>query len=495
MRRVVFLSLGVLEVLVALVLLLFAWQLPGSAEIQDGVGRLERVTTRTSAQVRQLRQQVHDLRERRPQMQELAKLLQKQMGTVTKTLRGQKVDFTTVQAVGDALGEVAQGLDGLSVTLDPKGVGQIGEGLRTAADFFEQQIAPTATNVARQLEQSTEDLRVDAARLSSLLREAPFDLRAARDVHDSLAKFAGGLERMNVTLRLERLGTMREGFKGLEDALSTGAGQVERLAGYTYPVVTFQGIRPVIDQKPFWPEGEAIADGMRKAAKGATAAGQEMAALADDLPRIQASLDESRKIVDRTREALATALKQQEKVEPLLRSAPEHAARLAEELPRLGAGLAKVLRDTAHLTEVAGVLRQAQKSVETAVKRWPELRKNLAHSAVLLRETQRQLNQALEHRHEYEASLEQSLAIANTFSSALPLVTVQLEDHLLEQEESLDGLGASIDEVGAALQPAARTASHILQTSRLLMGLVAAIFALHGGYLVLGTRLGRRYSL
>jgi uncharacterized phage infection (PIP) family protein YhgE len=493
-RRLVFLSLGILEVSVACVLVTFVVILPGPAEVFDGAGRLDRAGRRTVEQVRQLRQQLQDLREQQPQMQELALRLQTQMQNVTANLRAQQVDYVTVQAVGDALDEAAKGIDGLAGVLDPKGAGQLGQGLKTAADFLEKQVAPAATDAATGLEKATAMLREDAMRLSELLRETPLDLEAVREVRDSLGKFSEGLGRVNVALKVQRLGTMREGFKGLESALGTGADQVERLSGYTYPVVTFSGLKPVIDQKAFWPEGEAVAEGMRKAAKGATAAGKEIEALAVELPALQASLDESRKVVDGARQALTTALKQREKVEPLLKSAPEHAAQLAEQLPRLGEGLTKVLRETAKLKEVAGVMRQAERSVEEAVAQWPEVRRNLGRSSVLLRATRDQLRQALEHRSEYEAGRDQTLALARTFAAALPLVTMQLEDHLQEQERSLDNLGGSIEEVRAVLPQAADTAARVLQTARLLLGLVAAVFLLHGAYLVLSLKLGPRYS-
>ena len=60
------------------------------------------------------------------------------------------------------------------------------------------------------------------------------------------------------------------------------------------------------------------------------------------------------------------------------------------------------------------------------------------------------------------------------------------------QQQLLTRLGQSIDEVSATLPACARGASRLLQTTRLLLGLVAAIFALHGASLALGPRLGPR---
>ncbi|HZY86984.1 MAG TPA: hypothetical protein VFE78_19270 [Gemmataceae bacterium] len=487
-RRAVFLSLGVLEFLVALVLVGFAWQLPGPREVHDRVGRVERVSRDSSAQIQALREQVQSLRERRPQLQTLALRLQKQMRAVDADVKSRQVDYTTVRTIHDSLGEVAMGLDGLSQVLDPDGAGQLGKGLGTAADYLDQKVAPSAARAADGLEKATAGLRADALRLSALLRAAPLDLKAAREVHDSLGRFSDGLTHLDGLLKAKNAATVREGLKGLEESLNSGAGEVERVSAYTYPVVTFNGLKPMVDQKPFWPEGEKIGAGLRKAAKGVEAAVKEWDGLNEGLPKLNEALEGSRRAALATREALGTALKQQEKVEPLLKDVPESAARLAEELPRLGEELSKVLRDTARLKEVAVVLRQAQKAIDNAVAKWPQLRQGLNKSATVLREAQKQLQYALDHRSEYEASMEQTLLLSRTFASALPLLTEQLEAELQAQEDSLTHLGAGIDEVSAVLPACSDSAAHILQTTRLLLALVALVFGVHGLYLIVDAR-------
>jgi uncharacterized phage infection (PIP) family protein YhgE len=495
MRRILFLSLGILEILSAVVLVCFAAQVPGKQDVQETMVRADRVTRNTGLQVQRLRDQFRLLRERRPQMQSLALRLQKEMKIVNDQLKTQQLDYNTVKTLSDAMGDAADGLDGLSNTLDAKGMKQFGQGLKTAADFLESQVGPAAGKTADDLDKVTASLRSDAKRLSVLLREAPPDLQAAREIHDSLAAFDQGLERMKLLLKVQRIATMREGFKGLEQSLDTGAKQVERLSGYTYPVVTFDGFKPTVEQRAFWPEGDAIADGMRKAAKGAAAAEEELELLAKDLPKLQESLNESRKVAATTREALAKALKQQDKVESLLKNVPEHAARLADQLPKLASDLSQILRDTSRLKEVGKLLRQTEQGIETAVEHWPELRKNLGRSSVLLRNTQSQLKHVLTHRTEYEASLEHTLVLSRTFSAALPLLTEQLEMELDDQEQALTNLDESIADVRESLPGVARNASNILQTTRLLLVLMSAIFALHGSHLVLSSRLARRFPL
>lgn len=482
MRRLFPLTLGLLELAIAAVLGVFALQLPSTEEIDGGFTRAERATQRTSDQVRLLRDQVRDMR--RPELHDLALQLQKQARTVTGTLKAQTLDVDQAKVVSGALGDVAGGLDGFAQALDPAALGKVGEGLGTTAAYLDERVAPSAAQAAGRLDVTTAALREDARRLSELLRQAPPDLKAAREVHDGLARFAEGLDRVNNLLKGERLGAMREGFKGLETSLTTGAQQVERLSGYHYPVVTTRGLKLQVEERKFWPQGDEIAEGMRKAAAGAKAADEEMAALVADLPRLRVSLDEGRKAAERTREALGLALSQQDKLEGLLRSVPEHSARLAEELPKLSADLARVLRDTEKLKDVATVLRQAQKGVDTAVARWPELRTALTRSAQLLRVMRRQLDEALEHRDEYEAALKQTVVLADTFAQVLPLFVESLDRQLSDQEQGLDDLGKSLDEVGEVLPAYAATANGLVRTGRLLAWLVAALVALHGLYLL-----------
>ncbi len=493
MRRAVFLTMGLLELVIAAVVILLGCRMPSTDAVQHTFTSAERVTDRAGVQVRLLRQQVQGLQ--RLQLRQLASRLRTQTLTVTTLLRSQQVDFDTVATLRDALGDVATGLAGLADTLDPDTIGKLSNGLQEMAAFLDEKVVPTAALAAEHLEESTEALRTDARRLCALLRDAPPDLRAVREIHNSLARFGEGLEKMHALLKLHRLDAMRDGFRGLESSLSSGADQVSRLADYTYPVVSFHGIRPELQHRQFWPEGKRIAEGMNKAATGVSAAGKELEAMAADLPALRDSLKESAKVVDKTREALAVALKQQDKVEPLLKDVPEHAARLVEELPRLGGDLARILRDTRRLKEVATALRQAHKGMNNAIARWPELRTTLARLGTTLKVTHQQLDQALQHREEYEAAMKQSILVGDAFAELLPLVTDQIDGRLEEEEQALSELGQSLEEVKAALPVYADTTTHLLQAGRLLAWLIATLIGLHGCYLMLSVRLGRRYSI
>ena len=486
MRRAVFLVMGLLEFALAAVLLVFGCQLPPESEIDDTFSKAEHATQKSSGQIKNLRDQVRDLR--RPELYDMALQLQAQSKTVTVTLKSQNIDFDQARTVSTSLGDVANGLEGFGEALDGDNIKKIGDGFGATADFLDLQVAPAAGRAADSLDRSTEALRDDAKKLSELLRQAPPDLKATREVHDSLVRFAEGLDRMHALLNAERIGTMREGFKGLDTSLSTGADQVDRLAGYHYPVVTMRGLKPEVEQRKFWPDGEKIAEGMRKAAAGSKAADEEMSALEKDLPKLRASLEESKKVADKTREALALALTQQDKVEVLLRSVPETTARLADELPRLTAELSRVLRETQKLKDVAKSLRMAQKGVEVAVAKWPDLRTSLARSASLLKMMRQQLDAALDRRQEYEAALKQSIVLADTFATLLPSYVESLDLKLQQQEQGLDDLGKSLDEVGSTIPVYARMTHTMLRTARWLAWLVAAIVAIHGISLVMRLR-------
>ena len=200
-------------------------------------------------------------------------------------------------------------------------------------------------------------------------------------------------------------------------------------------------------------------------------------------------------MTQRTQGALALALKQQDKVEFLLKDIPERSAKLAEELPKLTADLAHILRETEKLKEVGAMLRQAQKAVNSAVSKWPELKTNLSKASTVLRATQTQVREAVARRQEYEAALAQSIVLADSFSTLLPIYLESLDRQLEQQEIGLDELGHGLDEVSTSIPTYAKATNGLVQTGRLLVWLVAGIVLLHAGYLLVSLRLGKAYSI
>lgn len=333
MRRAVFLGVGLLELAAAVLLVLISVKIPGRSEVEKGVTRL---------------------RDNQDQV----------------------------------LGSVAQGMEAWANALDPAMIRQMKEGTAQLAGFLQDQVAPAAASASGRLEKAVETFQKDAALLSQILTDAPPDLKGAREMYESLGRFAESVERVSFLVSAERLKTLRDGFKGMEDSLDTGAEQIERLAGFTYPVVKFNGLKPQIDEKAFWPDGEDIAKGMRKGAKALHEAGKEFDTQARNLPHVQRSLDESKLAVGRMREMLGKAVNNQEKLETVLKTLPRNTARLAEELPLLAKDLNRILRETERLSEISKGLKQAETLLAGAEQSWPAARQGLLDSAGRLRTMQ-----------------------------------------------------------------------------------------------------------
>ena len=84
----------------------------------------------------------------------------------------------------------------------------------------------------------------DARRFCALLTNSPPDLKALREVYDSMGRFQAGLDKMSGSLKMQRLDAVRDGIHGLERSLSAVAEEVERLSKYSSPVVVSTGMRP-----------------------------------------------------------------------------------------------------------------------------------------------------------------------------------------------------------------------------------------------------------
>jgi hypothetical protein len=149
------------------------------------------------------------------------------------------------------------------------------------------------------------------------------------------------------------------------------------------------------------------------------------------------------------------------------------------------------------LTEIAETLDVLGRKVEPGKDGGlaPELRTTLLRSAGLLRTSSEQLSRALQFRDGYEETVRQSVALAEMFAATLPFLSEQFDSRLAEEEQALDELGTSLEEVRICLPVYGNMTAQVLQSGRLLAWLGAALAGLHAGYLILSASLGRRYSL
>jgi uncharacterized phage infection (PIP) family protein YhgE len=485
MRRFALAGLGLLELAVAAVIVLLAMQLPAQRDITSTFDRVQRASNGAVRQVALLREQVEELRQQ--DFQSTAKQLRENTRAVAATLHTTRIDFQTLDALSDALGDVSRGLDAWAETFDAHRMRKLSEGLATTADFLEEGVIASAETAATSLEESVVALEIDARRLSKLLQQTPPDLKTAREMHEGMLRFDEGLAALQRLLKLDNLAAIRDGFDGMHTSLATTADQVERLSGITYPVFKFNGFRPPeIDMKPFWAEGPKIAEGLRKADTGVQSATKELDSLNKDLPAVRAALDESRRGVAKTREALAASLKDEKEIETLLKSVPQRSAALAEELPKVGKSFARMLRETQRLKEVAGALRQAQKLLDESHSQWPQLAKAMKQSATVLGGAHKQLKKALSQRTDYELALQSTAELARVSGELLPVLTDRIDVRLGQQEDSLEQMGSGLKEMNESLPQIEHTATDVLATLRWLLWLTAALVGLHGA-VVIGT--------
>jgi chromosome segregation ATPase len=338
-------------------------------------------------------------------------------------------------------------------------------------------------------------LQAGVRQFARIARQAPPDLKPLREIHDGLARFDEGLGAIHATLDPRRLAALRQAIGGAEGVVDEAARLADRAAGYTYPVVTLDGLKPRVASRPFWPRGSEVAADMRKVAGGVIAMEKEIGALAEELPKIQAAVAEGRKSIGVTRATLAGALGRQAEAERLLAEIPEQSARLAEDLPRLAADLTRALRGADRLKEVAIALRRSRAGLDATRSSLPAVQRGIAGSAALLRAARDQMDQTLGHRREYEAARDQVEGLAADLLGLLPALSEGLEARLQREDQTLAEMAGGLEQAGRVLPVYAVALGRCSTIGRLLAWLVATIAGVHGCVLLLSGFPWRRRAL
>jgi len=492
MRRYLFPALGLIELAAAAALAALGASLPAERDVAEGFAGARRVTAAAGEQVRALRGQVDAVR--RSNLRQAAGRLQASGRSVAAAVKAQGIDFDRVRTLRDVMGRSARGLSDLAGVFDPGAMGKLGAGLGEAADFLDRGVVPAATAAADALEAAADPLEATARRLARLAHEAPLDLKPLREVHDSLARFDEGLAATSSMLDPRRLEPLRQAAGGAEGVVTEAARMAERASGYSFPVVTFEGIKPRVKAQPFWPKGAEVGADLRKVADGVAATGRELDALSRELPRVQAAVVESRKALGATRKTMAAALSRQDEVDRLLKEMPAQADRLAAELPKLTGGLTKALRATGRLGAAAESLRKARRGVDAATERLPETKAHLEGSAAVLAAARDQLDGVLRRRGEYEAAASQVDALTAELAALTPALAGGLADRADGEDGALAEVERGVAQIHGALPAYDLAVSRCLRAGRVLAWLVAAVAALHGGALLAGGPRGPEVS-
>ena len=483
---------AVLEIAFGIALAILGLSLPGARDVTQSFDAAQRITIATEQQIRLLRDQVTDLR--RSDVRKSAEHLRDASRTVTGVLRNSQVDFDTVRAIRDAAGQTAEGLDSLASSIDPGALGQLGAGLGATADLLDREVVPGAESAARCLETSASSLRASTRQFAELVKAAPLDLKPVRELYEGLGRFDDGLDLVNHFLDPKLLEGLRQGTQGSEKLLNRGAQMAEKVASYTYPAsIALEGVTPKVKYRQFWPEGAEIGAEMHHVATGIAATSGAIETIAQELPRIQGVINESRRSIRATRGVLAAALARQAEFERLISKSPARVAQFSEELPRMTADLARALRSAAGLNNVAIALRRSRREIDAAVANWRQLRGGLTGAAGLLRGTRDQMDQLIRRRPEYEAAQHQVGTLAAEFTERLPAFTDGLNARLEQEDRTLMELDRGVDQATLILPTYSRLVSRCLDTTRVIAWVLATAAWLHGLYLFAGSTLrGRR---
>lgn len=482
MRKLFFTGIGFIEVVIALAIVLIGIKLPNREEVSANFDRVEKVTDGSEKQVRLMRMQVADLRTQDFAVK--ADQLRIHTRTAADTAGRQQINFDVVVAIAHSLSDVSKGLTAWANTVDAERLKKVSSGLGETAKYLETGVIDPSEKSAAELEAVLGTLEKDSVRLATLLRQAPPDLKAARSIHDGLASFDTGLEKLGELVKADKVTAMKEGMAGLETSLTTTADQVDKVSVISYPVITFVGLKPNIEMKAFWPEGDKVAEGLRKATKGVQAANKQLTTMEKSLPDLEKALVESRKSVGQTRDSLAAALKHQVETEQLLKTVPTQTAALAEALPKIGRTLATMLKETRKLRELAKGLQAVQKTLDDTLKTWPEVAKGLKQSAAVLDRARVQLDVTTAQRHEYEKAMQSSTQIARSFADLLPAFTDQLDSRLGQQEASLEQMETGLGEVNKSLPVMEEKTSDLIGMIKLLLYLVGTLLAFHASWVL-----------
>ncbi|WP_162658447.1 coiled-coil domain-containing protein [Tuwongella immobilis] len=465
--------IGILGIAIAGLLVGFAVMLPRGEEIEKLVAPVSRFSQTSATQVRSLRDQLDEFRQ--SEWRELGERIGQQTGKLTEMLRKQSIDYDAIQALEQGLGGVSRSLGEWTQSLDTTQLTQLADAFRKTADYLEQNLGESGPKTAAALEKLADAFEIDAKRLSAFLTQSPPDLKAAREVYDALGRFESGLDAVETAVKFERFGEMREGLRGMESALGKTAEQVERIGRFSYPVVKFQGLKPDVQQQPFFPAAGEIAEGMNKSAKGINAAGEEMDKFATALPKLRDSLSASRAILGRTRETLGKALSQESAIESTLQRLPKQTAQISEQLPKIAREFASMLRKTEQFQKSAQSLRKTGDSLQTIADRWPTIREQIGQSAKALTVIRGQLQKLLNQRDTTDQNLQEVREIVGRFATLTPLAQQQFDARLSTQIESMEQFEALFTDVDREI---AKTVNVLQRISWVATGLLVAMAGL-----------------
>ena len=478
MRRPLNIALGVLEILVALVLGAFVFQLPGPDDVADKVGRIEKVGLESTQQVAGLREQLEKVRRRQPRARQLAA----QLSDRVDKLNVQERDYdTATEHLANALVQAANDIDNASKRLDGTLLNQFAAGLAQTAELLDKQLAPAATVTGGRLEESARNLRGDVRRLTKLWDEAPPDVQIARSVTQVLGQFDEGLAAVSERLDENRVQVLMVEMKSMELALLSAADTADRLGSMSNPLDAFS-LSAITSQRPSGRKASSRRCVCGRWPRPSTSRRTNSASRPRYCLRSEPGSMPAVPRPPMCRRDLGNVIRRRLSDDPHLRNTPLQVATTADEILTIGEELGRLLRQTNQLRETAARLRQVRAGTIEADRGLQQLRTSLGDFANLLRWFETNLRQGA-----FRSSLGQTLIVLTAFVEALPVLTDSLETELEEQDQSLGRLEDSVKHLTSTLPEGGRTAARLIQMTRVLMLLMGSISLLHGAFLIMSS--------
>lgn len=425
MRKLIKLAIAILYFGAGMACFTISMRLPQPEATRQTLHHIQHTLESTKTQLGILEQHLAGVR--RADLQQRALSMRERSSELAQRLRERSWDYESATHMRDTLGQLASGLTRWSETFDAEQIRKFATGLSETARFLDENVVQSAEQAAQEVQAFADALSKDAELFSELTRDLSSNWHQAEEVDQALGRLDDGMTRMGRLLDPRRVRAMRVGLSGLEKSLDATAGEVERVAGYKYPVIRFVGWRPEIDERPFWPNGERIAEGLRQSTEGVRAAQEELDALLRDLPVIKDSIEQSRKTLSQTRSALRLALERRDKLEPLLRDAPNRAKKLSESLPRMAANLAENLRQATRLRELTRGMHQAAEILAKQADNWAETRQSVRQIGRVLESAGEQLQRITANRQQFDSATDQLTDFMTTIADLIPIVTEAID--------------------------------------------------------------------
>ena len=477
-------AFALLEIAAAVLLLALAASAPSDDDVRRGFEGARGATAAAASEARIAAREVAGLRRVGLDGREAELALARRALTALSEVP--TVDFEALAALRDGLERGADGIEGLAAMADPEAIAALGSELGAAADLIDNRVVPASLEIAGRLEAASAPLGAGADRLVAALETASIDLEPLRDVYDGLGRLDEGLGAVGAMVDPGRLKAIGEAAVGAERVVDEAARLADRAAGYAYPVVELDGLTPRVRQRPFWPRADRVGQDLRKVADGMQAMEGQAEALALELPKVLASLEDGRRGLSATRKTLAVALARREEIERILAELPADAAALASSLPGLCDDLAGVLRGAERLGGLADALREAGRAAVGARERWPAIRADLRGSADVLRAASGRIDAAITGRDEAEAAWDRLAGASAAASRALPDSIRRIDDRLIEQQRTLEAMARGVGQLDASLPAFEGSLLRCLRIGRMLAVLVGLIAGAHGIGLLAG---------